>query len=379
MKINTIVDFGSDIKFIVITGGPCSGKTTGLSILKSKLTDRGYKVLVSPESATKLITAGVIPGVDELEGFEFQQEILNDTLEQEARIFSIAKRYRDKGKKVVVLCDRGTMDGQAYIDPNEFREMLRSFGYTKRLLCDERYHAVIHLRTAALGAEAYYTLANNSARTETPELARQLDERTFEAWQRHPHPRVIDNSTDFHKKIQRLFNEVCGVLGEPIPKELEEKYLIDVSLPIIIPVKTHESWISQDYLVSADPREESRIRARKDGDGTTYYLTYKRYVAPGNRVEIERMISFEEYSTLYANRDIRSETIIKKRSCFFWKERHFEVDFFEKPDKVRGLVLMESESLEHMLPAELPPFINLIRNVTNEKRYSNAEIARTVK
>jgi thymidylate kinase len=90
-----VIELGPGITIIVITGGPCSGKTTGLARLKRMLEDRGYKVLVSPESATKLIEAGMPLG--ELPMIEFQEEILLDILAQEDRIFSIAARYRDKG------------------------------------------------------------------------------------------------------------------------------------------------------------------------------------------------------------------------------------------------------------------------------------------
>ena len=109
----TILNIGEGITVIVITGGPCSGKTTGLARLYRMLADRGYKVLISPESATKLILAGMTPG--ELSWPHFQEEILLDTLSQEERILSIATKYRDKGRKVVVLCDRGAMDGEAYM------------------------------------------------------------------------------------------------------------------------------------------------------------------------------------------------------------------------------------------------------------------------
>jgi hypothetical protein len=34
---------------------------------------------------------------------------------------------------------------------------------------DRRYDGVFHLVTAAIGAEKFYTLANNTARSETPE------------------------------------------------------------------------------------------------------------------------------------------------------------------------------------------------------------------
>lgn len=49
-----------------------------------------------------------------------------------------------------------------------------------------RYDAVIHLVSAAIGAEKYYTTENNAARTETIEEAQALDFRVLNAWVGHP-------------------------------------------------------------------------------------------------------------------------------------------------------------------------------------------------
>lgn len=46
---------------IVITGGPCAGKTTGMSWIQNAFTERGYKVLFISETATELISGGVAP------------------------------------------------------------------------------------------------------------------------------------------------------------------------------------------------------------------------------------------------------------------------------------------------------------------------------
>ena len=45
------------------------------------------------------------------------------------------------------------------------------------MIREERYDAVIHLETTAIGAEEYYTLQNNECRRETPEEAAALDEK----------------------------------------------------------------------------------------------------------------------------------------------------------------------------------------------------------
>ena len=48
-------------KNIVLTGGPCGGKSTALADLKKCLAERGYKVFIIEESATKLISQGITP------------------------------------------------------------------------------------------------------------------------------------------------------------------------------------------------------------------------------------------------------------------------------------------------------------------------------
>ena len=49
------------ISKIVLTGGPCAGKTTGMSWIIDNFTKRGYKVLVVAETATELIEGGAYP------------------------------------------------------------------------------------------------------------------------------------------------------------------------------------------------------------------------------------------------------------------------------------------------------------------------------
>ena len=49
------------IRKIVITGGPCAGKTTALSWIANNLPQKGYTVLFVPETATELIGGGLTP------------------------------------------------------------------------------------------------------------------------------------------------------------------------------------------------------------------------------------------------------------------------------------------------------------------------------
>lgn len=65
---------------------------------------------------------------------------------------------------------------------------------------------MVHLTTAAIGAEAFYTRANNSARREGLEEARRLDAATQHAWVGHPYFHVLPNAgvLDFDDKMNRL-------------------------------------------------------------------------------------------------------------------------------------------------------------------------------
>lgn len=47
------------IKKIVLTGGPCAGKTTALVKIIEHFTSRGYKVFTIPEVPTLFIQAGM--------------------------------------------------------------------------------------------------------------------------------------------------------------------------------------------------------------------------------------------------------------------------------------------------------------------------------
>lgn len=83
-------------------------------------------------------------------------------------------------------------------------KVMKNNGWNAVELRDNRYDQVIHMITAAKGAEAFYNLEDNPCRTEGLELARHLDKLTAEGWVGHPYFDVIDNSTEFDTKIRRM-------------------------------------------------------------------------------------------------------------------------------------------------------------------------------
>lgn len=61
---------------IVLTGGPCAGKTTALARIEEELTEKGYRVFIVSESATELIKGGIKPfGISSFDLLKFQELI----------------------------------------------------------------------------------------------------------------------------------------------------------------------------------------------------------------------------------------------------------------------------------------------------------------
>ncbi|KAF8294666.1 hypothetical protein TcYC6_0100320 [Trypanosoma cruzi] len=197
---------------VVITGGPCSGKTSCLSYLRRVFEKLNFNVFCVPEVATLLHSGGVnlILSTSE-ERITQQRVILQMMMMLEDAFYELASM---RSRPSLILYDRGTMDGSAYCSDEEWDAILKITGYTNEELSDARYDAVVHLVTAAIGAEQFYTIENNAARSEGLEDARRLDAMTLNAWRGHYLVSVVHNEdTDFEKKMLRVAEFIGFVTG----------------------------------------------------------------------------------------------------------------------------------------------------------------------
>jgi len=189
---------------IVITGGPCAGKTTGISRIRDAFTEKGWLVLLVDETATQLSNGGAKWKMNR-NNREYQFRVTELMLAKERAFTEIAKTF--EAEKVLVVCDRGTLDNRAYMNEEEFRYVLDKLKTTREELLGH-YDAVFHLVTTARGLERCYTLANNAARYETVEEAVRADDSVIAAWSGHPYLRIIENQEDFDKKMESLLREI---------------------------------------------------------------------------------------------------------------------------------------------------------------------------
>ena len=359
---------------IVLTGGPCAGKTTALSRISDYFSKAGWHTLVVGEVATELITSGIYR-TSFKDSFHFQKTLIKTQILKEKNYVEAAQEITDSDK-ILIVCDRGLYDCKAYMADEEFEECILQLGDSAQEIMNS-YDAVFHLVTAADGAEEFYTLANNAARDENPEEARLADFRTQNAWVGHPHFRIIKNEGSFEEKIKKLLTEISVVLGEPEPFEIERKYLIeypDLALLRAMP-NCQEVEILQTYLQSGNEHDEVRVRQRGANGNYIFTRTTKRRTADSaKRIEIEERISRDEYVKALMNARPGVSPVRKTRFCVMQREtgQYLEIDIYPTTKKY-ALLEVEFNSIDDELVT--PDFIRIVKEVTRDKNYRNISIA----
>ena len=336
-----------DIKRIVLTGGPCAGKTSALVRVIEHFSSLGYKVFTIPEVPTMFTQAGMDYLTQNKDFFyEGEKATLEIQMAFEDKFLKMAKACTEPA---VIICDRGTMDISAYMKPEMWEEITRAAGTSTHELRDTRYDAILHLVSAADGAEQYYTTNNNASRNEPADeqglqIARMLDKKVIEAWAGHPHHRVINNQEDFDRKLNRVIKEIANVLELPQPIEEERKYIVEITgtLPDSI-----DSDITQTYL-TGEPGSEIRLRRRVFGSKIVNVHTTKK-------------------------RDPYRQTIRKHRKSFIWKGQYFELDTYQEP--FQNLVILETKGIASHADVRFPPFIRVIEDITGNQKYYNYNLA----
>ena len=192
---------------IVLTGGPCGGKSSSMDYLTSQLEKRGYNVYRVPEVAT-LLAEGGAPHVNYKHEFEFFEiQILKLQMALEYSFENLAS-VTPHPQPTVILCDRGIYDAPAYLEKDTWENLVSNMNWNVDFLLHDRYDLVLHLVTTAIGAEEFYTTENNEARIETPEESAQLDKRFLQAWSEHTNRFVFDNTNDFDYKLEEIWDVV---------------------------------------------------------------------------------------------------------------------------------------------------------------------------
>ena len=158
--------------------------------------------------------------------------------------------------------------------------------------------------------------------------------------------------------------------------EIERKYLIErpaaellASLP-----ESDVTDIVQIYLKDNGSGMYRRIRKRGTAErGYRYYLTEKKDIGFGKRIELEREIAEEEYSGLLPEADPDRIPIVKQRCTFVYDGQFFELDVYEMCSRWATLEIELDDINEEV---RLPETLKIIRDVTGDRRFGNMSLSK---
>ncbi len=157
--------------------------------------------------------------------------------------------------------------------------------------------------------------------------------------------------------------------------EIERKYLIRYPSAELLGQCASRSDITQTYLAKRDGHGGERVRKRVYADRTEYTHTEKRKITAIRREEREREIGREEYEALLQRADPERRTIEKTRYCLDHAGKLFEIDLYPFW-RDRAVMEIELEGEEECVT--LPEEIAIIREITQDKRYTNRAIAKEI-
>ena len=156
--------------------------------------------------------------------------------------------------------------------------------------------------------------------------------------------------------------------------EIERKYLI--KMPDMEKLRQTDNYdfseIEQVYVSDTMDGMFGRIRKRGKNGVYKYYKTFKKDVTVVTRIEIESEISEKEYKELKKHCREGFGIIEKTRHVFAYKGQTFELDIFPFwNDKA----FLEAEVSSEDTEIPIPPFIEVIKEVTEDLSYRNSALA----
>ena len=158
--------------------------------------------------------------------------------------------------------------------------------------------------------------------------------------------------------------------------EIERKFLVRLTGDPTAMPEARTLELLQLYLID-DGSGSRRIRRTDEGDDVRFHLAAKREISPGVREELEREIEVGEWSDLRRSADPERRPITKTRHVVPAHGRVWEIDVFG--GALAGLVLAEIEfatAADLELEVEPPACLEIDADVTDDRRYGNAGLAR---
>jgi len=356
---------------IVLTGGPCGGKSSILAVIRDRLRKRGMQVIAVPEYATHFFANSDGFQVEWV-GTEKEQGLQDVFLRYQVMQEDMFREFAAlNSKPTVLLLDRAALDQKAHTSGAIWESALRKNKVTERQLLD-RYDLVVHLGTCAkVGDYEWGPGSNNPGRYHNPEEAAELDGVCESAWHDHKQFRMVPHFEKFQDKVEQVMKYLEDALGvdglagkrqrigvsltmESIPPEvilqsqafiitstyLDQSMELSVQRRLRVPVA---SWL--DGLQGSTPKAVDLPASSSQVDQTFE----ERRSIPADNFLARRVITEDVYHNQVR---LARHTNINKNVLTFQSGtgQHYELLYFQNAGKVDVV-------LDFAIGAELPTWL----------------------
>lgn len=158
-----------------------------------------------------------------------------------------------------------------------------------------------------------------------------------------------------------------------LPLEIERKYII--KMPDMSLIESQNGYtksdITQIYLESVSGVTH-RVRSRAFDEKTVYTETKKIRIDKMSSIEDEREISKDEFLRLSNNQKQGTKAVCKTRFTLRHENFILEIDVYPEWQKT---CIMEIELESEAALVKIPDFIEILKEVTGDRKYTNAAMA----
>lgn len=293
---------------------------------------------------------------------------------------------------VVILIDRGLLDGSAYVSRAEWQALMDELNMNVVVMRDNRYDGVLHLVTAAEGAEKFYASLSNEARYESKSEAIMKDKKLREAYMGHKNWVMIDNSAStFQEKINQAKQQVHFMLGRQGGTSFYKKFLLKNSsqrtmaltrVPLNLPEGQHyeESEVSETFI-NFKTNEGRVVEASIEKKGSNLAFAYTLKVTIEHKstlINKKRCISASEYIDLKQNKLPDMEELNCQRICTMENGLYMIIDFYpqvENQPMICVIQLDETRMAEMNNKIKLPAYLDVEREITDLPEFKPKALA----
>lgn len=200
------------------------------------------------------------------------------------------------------------------------------------------------------------------------------------AWVGHPHFSIIQNNFQtFQMKIDNCLETVLKFIGLPSPSTFIKKFLLiadknNYDLTVPRNVKKEYFNIEETFLMlTSEEQIDNVVRKIGKNDSFIYYHETK-VMQNQERIVKKRQITAREYIEFLEQKDRDKKVIKKLRQCFIYEQQYFMVDTFLN---VKGFPfsIMRIETTKEAQEIKIPPFVWVLREVTEEDVYETRQIS----